>query len=1058
MKKILIFLLSIVSLSAFGQAGSQAVSGIKFRVNDTTAYQTAVGPAHSQGYSDIYWNNQATTPHWDIWNGSSYDHVFDFNGGGVSDKQDLRPDHVYVSGTTYTPTDADAGKIIHLTNATSTTVTLATGIDAKTVLTFVRDTGAGLVTFVDDGTSSLLAPNGETLETELAWATWIKDETLDNFYGVGQLGAAGGSQDLQDVLDNGGTASTTNAVDISATGADISFFTNQDGSFAASDNMTIGGTNGVALLVSGNSVTLTGASLATNGAILFNGILETNGDAGTAGQVLTSQGGASPPTWEDPGVGGVSSVFSRTGAVTAQSGDYTASQITNTPAGSISAITAQNAINELDTEKAPLASPALTGTPTAPTAAVTVDNTQIATTAHVKDVIPFVTPEMYGALGDGSTDDATAITNAFASGLPVYFGPKNYRINSGIALPVNAVAKGFNRLTTISTTQTTILMFTVNGFATIEGITFDGTDLSGQVGVYAADVISTSTEIGNKILDCDFTDLRYGIQAATLYSSDFTGAFQVTNCNFFSNFIGVWLQAGAEYNTFTNCKSDGNSSVGIRSDAGNNSWTGGQITGNVTGVQFNTGSNAGKNVFTGVAINHNTTAVLSNGITITSQFIGCNFISASKLDITSSMIRFIACYFGDTASQAWSFTNGSNLVELVNCRFGMTSANQPTVSQTGTVVQFTGSIWESGVIPSYAVGSIQGPVTQTGFAATGSHTNWTQTGSLTASSGTSQSYIGFNMTPTYNTSGTFTGTAAGFRYAATRTGLGGLSEYPIITNGGLHGIGTLTPTETMHIVGRGTTSATTGLLVQNSTPATVFTVRDDAAVQFGSSGSKPSIYPSAGTSAISIGGQSLTINVSNANANSLFVTQGLTSYANVLGLGGSFTNSSGTQSMSIFRIVNTINNTGTYAGTVIDLDINNTETSMTGTTHYGVLQRSTTALNGFATATPTSTLETGRSFGAATNSTSTDITLDASYYTVRVDASGASRTITLPAASGCTRRIYFIKKTDNSVNTVTIDGNGAETIDGATTQVIATQYGTFQIQSNGTSWDILSSQ
>jgi hypothetical protein len=47
----------------------------------------------------------------------------------------------------------------------------------------------------------------------------------------------------------------------------------------------------------------------------------------------------------------VSSVFSRTGAVTAQSGDYTASQVTNTPAGNIAAVTVQAALDELDSEK-----------------------------------------------------------------------------------------------------------------------------------------------------------------------------------------------------------------------------------------------------------------------------------------------------------------------------------------------------------------------------------------------------------------------------------------------------------------------------------------------------------------------------------------------------------------------------------------------------------------------------------------------------------------------------------------------------------------------------------
>jgi hypothetical protein len=57
----------------------------------------------------------------------------------------------------------------------------------------------------------------------------------------------------------------------------------------------------------------------------------------------------------------VTSVFSRTGVVTAQSGDYTATQITNTPAGNIAATTAQTAIDELDTEKVSKAGDTLTG-------------------------------------------------------------------------------------------------------------------------------------------------------------------------------------------------------------------------------------------------------------------------------------------------------------------------------------------------------------------------------------------------------------------------------------------------------------------------------------------------------------------------------------------------------------------------------------------------------------------------------------------------------------------------------------------------------------------------
>lgn len=55
---------------------------------------------------------------------------------------------------------------------------------------------------------------------------------------------------------------------------------------------------------------------------------------------------------EDGGAPGtVDSFNGRTGVVVSQSGDYTASQITNVPAGNISATNVQDAINELDAEK-----------------------------------------------------------------------------------------------------------------------------------------------------------------------------------------------------------------------------------------------------------------------------------------------------------------------------------------------------------------------------------------------------------------------------------------------------------------------------------------------------------------------------------------------------------------------------------------------------------------------------------------------------------------------------------------------------------------------------------
>lgn len=77
-------------------------------------------------------------------------------------------------------------------------------------------------------------------------------------------------------------------------------------------------------------------------------------DAPANGEVLTydSASGKYKPSPSGGGGGAVSSVFTRTGAVVAQSGDYSAGQITNAPAGNIAAPTVQAALNELDSEKA----------------------------------------------------------------------------------------------------------------------------------------------------------------------------------------------------------------------------------------------------------------------------------------------------------------------------------------------------------------------------------------------------------------------------------------------------------------------------------------------------------------------------------------------------------------------------------------------------------------------------------------------------------------------------------------------------------------------------------
>lgn len=85
----------------------------------------------------------------------------------------------------------------------------------------------------------------------------------------------------------------------------------------------------------------------------------------------------------------------------------------------------------------------------------------------------------------------------------------------------------------------------------------------------------------------------------------------------------------------------------------------------------------------------------------------------------------------------------------------------------------------------------------------------------------------------------------------------------------------------------------------------------------------------------------------------------------------------------------------------------------------------------------------------------TNTTLDTTHYCVDVDASGGARTITLPTAVGCNGRVYVVRKSDSSGNAVTIDGDGAETINGATTKALSAQYDTATVMSTGAAWIII---
>jgi hypothetical protein len=70
------------------------------------------------------------------------------------------------------------------------------------------------------------------------------------------------------------------------------------------------------------------------------------------------------------------------------------------------------------------------------------------------------------------------------------------------------------------------------------------------------------------------------------------------------------------------------------------------------------------------------------------------------------------------------------------------------------------------------------------------------------------------------------------------------------------------------------------------------------------------------------------------------------------------------------------------------------------------------------------------------------------------DATSAPVTVTLPTAAGH-RRQYTVKRLNSGANAVTVAAAGGETIDGAGTYPLSTQYQAVTVASDGTAWHVV---
>lgn len=112
-----------------------------------------------------------------------------------------------------------------------------------------------------------------------------------------------------------------------------------------------------------------------------------------------------------------------------------------------------------------------------------------------------------------------------------------------------------------------------------------------------------------------------------------------------------------------------------------------------------------------------------------------------------------------------------------------------------------------------------------------------------------------------------------------------------------------------------------------------------------------------------------------------------------------------------------------------------------------------TLFAGILTSSPVTTFDINGGIALNLVSKTANYTATTSDHTIICGAGNESFTITLPAVSGVSGIIYNIKNI--GTGTITVDGASSETIDGATTAVISSQFGSITIQCDGTEWWII---
>lgn len=313
---------------------------------------------------------------------------------------------------------------------------------------------------------------------------------------------------------------------------------------------------------------------------------------------------------------------------------------------------------------------------------------------------PFVTPEEFGAVGDGVTDDAAAIQAALNTGDPVILAAKTYRVSTSILVgnKNRLTGLGEKSLLTADGNYPAIKMVgsdaqisnigligsndTSPEFSNNHGILIDGTD--GMISYLMLDNIFINGFGGSGIR---IYDNRPPYYRPSVIANSITAS---------NSSVGFEFGESAEYSIFSNCVANENK-IGVKISGGNNSFNGGSIVSNTVGVFLTGGSNNTHSVMTGTMINHNTDySIQADGATFGYLFNACMIYYGDIFFKDSNLMKIT-----NSDLHTPSFYTQTSDVELLSNKWLITPNFELEYLGTTSTVRFFDNNFVAGGQPSY---------------------------------------------------------------------------------------------------------------------------------------------------------------------------------------------------------------------------------------------------------------------------------------------------------------------------------------------------------------------